>query len=152
MAQRVASLYSSFSCAGGEFSGFPESSPPALPPVRVRVSPNPASTAESMMNPCLSLKYQSLACAADQPFPPARSALFCPALDATSISIGLFTAEQAGLESPHSNCRLHRTAGLKLRCQFLCGSPAVWTLGRVDLWKQVQIREGICGYHRSWCS
>jgi len=41
------------------------------------------------MNPCLSLKYQSLACAADQPFPPARSALFCPALDATSISIAI---------------------------------------------------------------
>ena len=135
--------------AGGEFSGCPEFSPPALPPVRTRASPNPASTAESMMNPCLTLNFASSACAADESSRPARSAHSCLALDAASISIRFFTAGQADLESPYSNRTSHRTARLKLRCQFPCGSPAVWRVGRVNLWMQVQIREGICGYHLS---
>ena len=152
MGQRVASPHSSCSSASGEFSGRPESSPPAWPPVHFRVTPNPASTAESMMNPCLILNLASSARTADESSRPARSAHSCLALDATSISIRLFTAGQADLESPYSNRRLHRNAGLKLRCQFPCGSPAVRRVGRLDLWKQVQIQEGICGYHQSECS
>jgi len=76
---RVSSNRASLSGAEGESPGYPESScPPAVPSLRLRVAPNPASTTGSMMNPRLSSNFASSACAADESSGTSESCTFLP--------------------------------------------------------------------------
>jgi hypothetical protein len=76
---RVASNHASLSGAGVESPGYPESScPPALPSMRFRVAPTPASTTGSMMNPRLASNFASSACAADESSRPSESCTSLP--------------------------------------------------------------------------
>jgi hypothetical protein len=124
--------------------------PLALPSSRLRVAPNPAQTTGSTMVPRQSSNFASSACAADES---SRSAGSCAFLPDPGCSFNLFrpSASASRRRTSRFNCALHRPVRLEVRFQIPTGSPTEWRVGWVGLWTQVQIRGGICGFHRGWC-
>jgi hypothetical protein len=97
--------------------------PPALPSLRLRVSPNPASTAGLTVTPRFSSNFASSA-------KPRMSIRFqsgrvhsSPDLDAFSISFGRVAYRQAGLLSTKFNRFLHRLPGRKYASNTLRLAP-----------------------------
>jgi hypothetical protein len=137
--RRVTPASAPSGCARGESPGRPESpSPLALPQLRPQVALSPAATAGSMMNPRLYSNFASAACAADESSRPIRS---CTSLPDSGCSFNLILSARYRTSQPQTDFlkpTLHLPAWPELRIQVPTGSPAVWRVGRLDLWMQVQ--------------
>lgn len=92
--------------------------PPALPSLRLRVSPNPASTAGSMMTSRFSSNFASSAYPRMNLRGESVIAYSRLTLDAFSISFRLNPRRQADMESTNFNRILHLPVRLELRFQF----------------------------------
>ena len=138
---RVAPSIRSSGYADERFSEFPRiAHPSAVPKVNLRVAPNPASTTGSTMNSRLSSNFASSACAADESSRPSESCTFLPYSGCIlNLNPAFHPSLSQTYESPDSIALCIVLQGEKLRYQLAAGLPTVWRLGRIDLWKQVQI-------------
>ena len=133
MATRVASHSTPSGGAIAASAGCPASCGYGWADLTPRLKANLASPAWPWMNLCF-------------PPAPAHSLL---ALDAITIEPRTSLPLPAG--SAALNRILHRSASVELRFQFPGGHQLERSLDRSNLWKQVEKRVLICGFHQMWC-
>ena len=168
---RVSPHPASSGCAKGEIPGCPEPSLPQrrhpmgyrvspnpgtfrrLPHLRLRASPNPASTAGSMMTPPLHSNFASSGLRGPRMNLRVQSGLAHSrlTLDAISVSSLPYCAGYAGSVKHGFHPIPHRPARLELRFQFPTGPSLGKECGPVRSVEASAKLALICGYHQSWC-
>jgi hypothetical protein len=142
----------SLGCASGRIVELPRlSRPPATPLLRLRVTPDPASTAGSMMTPRLVSNFASSAYTVDESSFPIGSCTFLPSSGCILNFHPTFHFRTSRSCPVAFNQFLHRPAKSELRFQFPARSPTEKE-SRTDQSVEASAKSRIiCGFHQSWC-